>query len=121
MSMQLSATAAAKTLAVVEAVVAPAGGTTRPGSLAADAHSPALAMSLLRKRHHVHLFLLRLVIAALLADGQHVVEVSKDPHRCCHAAKTKHLLRPLQKLARSRPRSVWLQRLFTVSACSQPG
>lgn len=40
MSMQLSATPAAKTLAVTEALAAPAGGVW-PGSLMTDAHSPA--------------------------------------------------------------------------------
>ncbi len=40
MSMQLSATPAAKTLAVTEAFAAPGAGVC-PGSLNTDAHSPA--------------------------------------------------------------------------------
>ncbi len=41
MSMQLSAIPAAKTLAVTEALAAPAAGVW-PGSLKTDAHSPAM-------------------------------------------------------------------------------
>ena len=41
MSIQLSATPAAKTLAVTDALAAPAAGVW-PGSLKTDAHSPAM-------------------------------------------------------------------------------
>ncbi len=44
MSMQLSAIPAAKTLAVTEALAAPAGGVW-PGSLKTDAHSPAMSQT----------------------------------------------------------------------------
>jgi hypothetical protein len=44
MSMQLSAMPAAKTLAVTEALAAPAAGVW-PGSLKTDAHSPAMSQT----------------------------------------------------------------------------